>query len=83
MFIGIILSRILFIASMVFITGYVFGSFSKSKTLTVLTKIATILAIVLFISANAFFFRFSGAGRGWRGHYNAHGYCVKDSSATR
>jgi hypothetical protein len=83
MFFAIILSRILFIASMVFITGYVFGSFSKSKTLTVLTKISTILAIVLFVSANVFFFRFAGAGHGWHGHYNTHGYCIKDSSATR
>jgi len=37
-----------------------FGNFSKNATLTTITKIASILAIVLFISANIFFFRFGG-----------------------
>ena len=63
MFFGLILSRILFIACMVLIIGYVFGSFSKKPRLVTLTKIASILVIVLFISANAF--RFGG----WRQHY--------------
>lgn len=73
MFFGIlVLTRVLFIASMVFIIGYVFGSFSKNKTLTIITKVATILAIVLFIGSNVFFFRFAGRGHG---RYNANQSC--------
>ncbi|MEO7801028.1 MAG: hypothetical protein ABIR81_03470 [Ginsengibacter sp.] len=61
---------------MVFIIGYVFGNFSKSKSLTTLTKVAAVSAIVLFIATNVFAFRFNG----WRnqnghGHYN----CARDS----
>ena len=56
----IVLIRILFAACMVFIIGYVFGNFSKKPQLVAITKVASILAIVLFISANAFFFRFNG-----------------------
>jgi hypothetical protein len=52
----IILIRILFAACMVFIIGYVFGNFSKRPTLAAISKVASILAIVLFISANIFFF---------------------------
>ncbi len=67
MFIGLfILIRVMFAASMVFIIGYVFGSFSKNATLTVITKIAAILVIVLFIGANIFAFRFAGSP--WRFH---------------
>lgn len=62
MFIGIILSRILFVVCMVFILGYVFGNFSKSKTLTRITKVAAVLAIALFIVGNVFMLR----GRNWR-----------------
>lgn len=83
MFFGIILTRILFIAGMVFIIGYVFGSFSKSKTLTVLTKIAAILTIVLFISSNILFFRFRAWGHDWHGHRGAYGYCIKDSTSAK
>jgi hypothetical protein len=54
-----ILSRVLFIASMVLIIGYVFGNFSRSRTLTRLTKVASILALVLFIGMNVFFARFA------------------------
>ena len=73
MFFGIILARLLFVASMVFIIGYVFGSFSKSKTLTVLTKIATILAIVFFIGTNIMIFR----GGGWRaGRFDNRYHCA-------
>ncbi len=64
----IILIRILFAACMVFIIGYVFGNFSKKPQLVTITKVASILAIVLFISANIFFFRFNGR------HANYHGY---------
>ncbi|PPL02753.1 hypothetical protein [Parapedobacter indicus] len=53
----IIIMRLLFAASMVFIIGYVFGGFSKKKSLTRLTKIAAILVIILFVAANIFFTR--------------------------
>lgn len=53
-----VLARLLFIASMVFIIGYVFGNFSNSKVLTRITRVAAILAIVMFISTSVFFFRF-------------------------
>jgi len=75
-FAGIILLRILFIVCMVFIIGYVFGAFSKNRTLTVFTRVAVILAIVLFISANIFAFR---SNRGYGRHYAAReGRCWHD-----
>ncbi|MEP6951064.1 MAG: hypothetical protein ABI863_17380 [Ginsengibacter sp.] len=81
MFIAFILSRILFIACMVFIIGYVFGNFSKSTTLKTITKIASIVVIVLFISANAFFFRFGGWNQNYKGNNaNCGWYLQKDSS---
>jgi hypothetical protein len=69
----IILIRILFAACMVFIIGYVFGNFSKNPILTTITKFASILAILLFISANILLFRF---GR-WN-HGNYHGRNIYD-----
>jgi Na+-driven multidrug efflux pump len=57
MFFGIIALRILFAACMVFIIGYVFGGFSRSAALTTITKVASILAIVLFIVTNVFVMR--------------------------
>ena len=51
-FVFIIILRVLFVASMVFIIGYVFGGFSKKPALRTITKIAAILAIVLFIATN-------------------------------
>jgi hypothetical protein len=45
---------------MVFVIGYVFGNFSKNATLATITKVASILAIVLFISANVLSFHFGG-----------------------
>jgi len=74
MFFGIILTRLLFVASAVFIIGYVFGSFSKSRTLTILTKVATILAIVLFISTNILAFRSGGGRYGHVGNRHQCGY---------
>jgi hypothetical protein len=68
----IILIRILFAACMVFVIGYVFGNFSKKPALATITKVASILAIVLFISANIFLFRFGG----WHnGNYNGKNHC--------
>ncbi len=48
---------------MIFIIGYVFGNFSKRKTLATISKVASILLIVLFIFSNAISMRFVG----WRG----------------
>ena len=77
MFLGIILTRILFAACMVFIIGYVFGNFSKKPVLTTLTKVAAVLVIVLFISATAF--RFGGWGRHHAGPNGSCYYQQKDS----
>ena len=60
MFFSIILIRILFAASMVFVIGYVFGNFSKTKTLATISKVAAILSIVLFIAANGILMHFGG-----------------------
>ena len=71
MFSLFILSRILFAACMIFVLGYIFGNFSKTKTLTVISKIASVLLIVLFIfssSMSARFGRWDGQGR--RPHQN-------------
>jgi hypothetical protein len=77
MFIGLlILIRVLFAASMVFIIGYIYGSFSKNTTLKVITKIAAILVIVLFIGANIFTFF---TGNHWRYHGTQYG-CGYDRS---
>jgi len=56
-FVFIILLRILFVACMVFIIGYVFGGFSKKPMLRRITRVATILIIVLFMITNVLFMR--------------------------
>ncbi|RQO74184.1 hypothetical protein DBR43_01945 [Pedobacter sp. KBW06] len=62
---GIIMfMRILFGVCMVFIIGYVFAGFSKNPGLVVLTKIATILAVVLFIAINGLLMRFAFSRQG-------------------
>ncbi|WP_315822879.1 hypothetical protein [Paraflavitalea speifideaquila] len=61
-FIIIILMRVLFVASMVFIVGYVFGGFSRKPALVTITKVAVVFSIVLFIATTALSFRFGG----WR-----------------
>lgn len=59
MFFGFfIFTRILFVACMVFVFGYIFGPFSKNKTLSVMARIATVLVVVLFISTNVLLFRY-------------------------
>ncbi len=78
-FIPIILIRILFIASMVFIIGYVFGGFSRHPALVTITRIAAILIVVLFILSNVLFFRFGGWHRGYYHGRNECGYYQKDS----
>ncbi|MBC9930919.1 hypothetical protein [Chitinophaga qingshengii] len=66
----LILIRILFAASMVFIIGYIFGGFSRKRTLATISKVAAILVIVLFIGMNVLLmwtaFHRDGHG-GWRG----------------
>ncbi|HYV55267.1 MAG TPA: hypothetical protein VE933_11845 [Chitinophagaceae bacterium] len=75
----IILIRVLFAACMVFVIGYVFGNFSRSATLTTITRVASILAIVLFISANIFLFRFGGWHHGNYGGRNVCAWHQQDS----
>ena len=81
-----ILARLLFIASIVFILGYVFGNFSRSARLTRITKVAAVFLVISFIAANAFFFRFN---RGWRygnfrNNYRYENNCVqKDTSVVK
>jgi hypothetical protein len=75
-----ILSRVLFIASMVFILGYVFGNFSRSRTLTRITKVASILVILFFIGSNIFFARFAFRNGG-RQHASYGWHCDKADSA--
>jgi hypothetical protein len=53
----LIVIRILFAASMVFIIGYIFGGFSKRPGLTRMAKIAAILIIPLFIAVNGLYMR--------------------------
>ena len=69
MFFGLIFVRILFAACMVFIIGYIFGPFAKSVALTRIAKVASILAVVLFVSANILLFRFAH----WRHNGNGPG----------
>ncbi|WP_018626031.1 hypothetical protein [Niabella aurantiaca] len=57
-----IISRILLIACFVLVIGYVFGSFSGNKTLTLLTRISAILLLVGFIAVNIVAFRFRAGG---------------------
>jgi len=82
MFFSIILIRILFAASMVFVIGYVFGNFSKTKTLATISKIAAILSIVLFIAANGILMRFGGLHRGNHNRYDCH-YQSADSTIVK
>lgn len=67
-FAAIIIIRILFIACMVFIIGHVFGGFSKKPALTVITKVAAILLIVLFFATNAVSMRARFSDKGHWAH---------------
>jgi hypothetical protein len=82
-FIILILIRVLFAASMIFIIGYVFGPFSKKANLTVITKIASVLIIVLFITANIIAFHFADGS--WRFHKTPYScrYDRNDSTLNR
>lgn len=78
----IILMRVLFIASMVFIIGYVFGGFSKRPALATLTKVAVIVSIVMFIATTALSFRFGGWRHQNNGKYEC-GWHQPDSAVVR
>ena len=76
----LILTRLLFVASMVFIIGYVFGSFSKNILLTRLTKAAVIVSLVLFIFANIASF---GFGYRHHGRFAPGGQCGYYQDSTK
>jgi hypothetical protein len=64
-FLIIIFTRLLFIACMVFILGYVFGPFAGKPVLRTITRVAAILVVILFIVTNVFAMR---GFRGWHHH---------------
>ncbi|MBC9796397.1 hypothetical protein [Sinomicrobium weinanense] len=75
----IIFTRLLFIACMVFVIGHEFGSFSKNRVLRRITRVAAILAVVLFFFSTGFAMR----GTPWRGHcFDPQGRHYKDSTMT-
>jgi hypothetical protein len=82
-----ILIHVLFIACMVFIIGYVFGPFSGKRSLTVITRIAAILVIVLFIAGHFFFMGTRDGSRGCFWHRDHSGYYMdshqRDSTGHR
>ncbi|OQP52628.1 hypothetical protein A4H97_25225 [Niastella yeongjuensis] len=81
-----ILLRVLFIASMVFIIGAIFGNFSQRRTLSVFSKIAAILVIVLFFATTGLSMRFGwNRYRDYRGqhYYERCDRLPADSSVTR
>jgi len=82
-FVFFVLTRILFIASMIFIFGFVFGNFSKNRTLATITKVASVLTLVLFLSTNIFLFRFRGVNRENRHHHYGCYYDSKDSVSVK
>lgn len=58
MFFGLLIfARILFVACMVFIIGYIYGPFSKRRGLTIAARVAAIAIIFAFIMMNIFAFR--------------------------
>jgi len=83
MFPLIILIRILFAACMVFVIGYVFGNFSRRKTLATMSKIAAILVIVLFVVSNGILMRFGGWHRGIHHQCNNEYNISRDSIIVR
>ena len=85
MFFGpFILIRILLIACMVFILGYVFGNFSRKAALTKITKVAAVILTIFFIAGGFLFFRWNA---GWRyGNFNKNDrvrhHCILQDSTT-
>ncbi|SEJ01603.1 hypothetical protein SAMN05216327_105290 [Dyadobacter sp. SG02] len=72
MFFGLLIfARILFVACMVFIIGYIYGPFSQRRGLTIAARIAAIAVIFAFILMNIFAFR-AGPFRGGPPRHHAH-----------
>lgn len=65
MFALLIVARILFLACIIFIIGYIFGGFSKKKSLSTLARISAILIIVSFIMINVFAMHSGRFRNGW------------------
>lgn len=74
MFFGLLIfARILFVACMVFIIGYIYGPFSRRRGLTVAARVAAIAIIFAFIMMNILAFRAGASHNGgpWnRGHWS-------------
>ncbi|MGG7664765.1 hypothetical protein [Dyadobacter sp. BHUBP1] len=72
MFFGLLIfARILFVACMVFIIGYIYGPFSQRRGLTIAARIAAIAIIFAFIMMNVFAFRAASHGSRWQhGHWS-------------
>ncbi len=68
----LIFARILFVACMVFIIGYIYGPFSQRRGLTIAARVAAIAIIFAFIMMNVFAFRAASHGGGpWQqGHWS-------------
>ena len=73
MFVLLIIARILFVASIVFIIGYIFGGFSKKPVLKTLSRVAAILVIVAFVFMNISIGRSRGFHNGWCPMEHRHG----------
>ncbi|MHA4739919.1 hypothetical protein [Dyadobacter sp. MSC1_007] len=72
MFFGLLIfARILFVACVVFIIGYIYGPFSQRRGLTIAARIAAIAIIFAFIMMNIFAMR-SSRGR-WQHDDPSHG----------
>ena len=82
MIVVFILVRLLLIAALVFVIGYVWGNFSKKKSLTTLAKISTILLVVMVIVGNIFAFRFAGWRNGRNHHQQEQCYFQRGDSTT-
>jgi hypothetical protein len=84
MIVVFILVRLLLIAALVFVIGYVFGNFSRKKSLTTLAKISTILLVAMVIIGNVFAFRFAGWRNGRHQHQQEQCYFHRgDSTAIK
>ncbi|MBO9613013.1 MAG: hypothetical protein J7619_09975 [Dyadobacter sp.] len=74
MFFGLLIfARILFVACMVFIIGYIYGPFSQRRGLTIAARVAAIAIIFAFIMMNIFAFRAASHGGPW--HHHGHWNC--------
>lgn len=73
MFFGLLIfARILFVACMVFIIGYIYGPFSQRRGLTIAARVAAIAIIFAFIMMNVFAFRAASHGGPWQHEHWRH-----------